>query len=261
MCSSCLWIINMIHPKSWCVKLISWTVLSLVLFAGVLYGQIGVHFAQVYVEPPLNTELVIAVVVPEVVHPKVIGITPETKAGQSGLGVMQHEGADVVIGSGFVQDYSPPVPVGLLIVDGNIVSPLNLRGGLKFILAVRNNNIQIVSRETFDYEGVTGAIQVGPCLVKDGRVSIHSDEPDKIKLATRSFVGILSDGNIIVGVTLSPVSLLHLAKHLVSEYQCIDAVNLAGGGSEVFAIRQDEEIKSFGNRYMRQASTIAFLPR
>ncbi len=251
----------MIHPKSRCVKLICWTVLSLAVFAGVLYGQIGAEFIQVYVEPPMNSELIIAVINPSVLYPKVIGITPEAKAGQSGLGVMQHEGADVVIGGGFAQNYSPPIPAGLLIVDGNIINPLNAEVDLKYILAVKDNNLQIVSRDTFDYEGVTGAMQVGPCFVKDGQVSIHSDEPDKTKPATRSFVGIQRDGNIIAGVTLSPVSLLHLAEHLVSEYQCIDAVNLAGGGSEVFAIRQDEEIKSFGNRYMRQASTIAFLPR
>ena len=222
----------------------------------------GVRLSHVRYPAPLDARIHLAELDPKLYEVRVEGISKKNPAGTSVLGALTRLGANVVLGSGFVSTLSPPTPVGLLIVDGSVVNPIN-RVGLSGIIAVSDRGLEITRREDFDRRGVSGALQVGPILVERNQNVVEPTEPTRRPAATRSFLGLRSDGTVLVGITTEGVHLYDLADLLMRRVEdgglgCEIAVNLAGGGSEGLATGPMGRAEDYGNERARQAAVLAF---
>lgn len=146
-------------------------------------------------------------------------------------------------------------PVGLLVLDGREVAPLNLAGGdgnffLKpngvFLLGPSGPKVV----DAVDYPtvsaGVRWATQSGPMLVKDGR--IHPQfRPDSASRYIRN--GVCAQGSVAVFVISErPVSLFDLAQFFRDDLQCRDALYLDGAVSTLYAPAQGRtgQVKDLG---------------
>ncbi len=199
-------------------------------------------------------------------QPKVVGVTPEESAGRSPLGGLLKTNADLLLGSGFVEQFFPLTPLGLLVVDGVEISQLS-PSGLSAILAIHEKRIALIRRDAYRPLGTLGAIQIGPWLIEDGVVRINPKEPERRPPFTRAFFALCEQGVWLAGVTLDPVHLLHLATFLASPeanggYACLQAANLSGGGAEALVVRarKTRDPYLYGNVNLRQASLVAFVP-
>lgn len=132
----------------------------------------------------------------------------------------------------FHSDFSP---VGLLVIDGRQVSPLNLGTGFgNFYL--RPNGVFLVSRagprivESSEYprlsQGVRLATQSGPLLVRRGIINPAFNPSSKSRLI-RNGVGVHGEQAIFV-ISEQPVSFYELAIFFRDELRCPDALYLDG---------------------------------
>jgi uncharacterized protein YigE (DUF2233 family) len=243
-------------------------------------GQ-GFVGSKTRVGAPLNADLVYLMIRGSRLTPKVIGVTPSAPAGPSAIDALTDQRVHVVVGSAYVETFYPPTPVGLLIVGGRTINPLN-KQGMSSVLAVRSGRLVLTSKEEYKASRIEGAFQVGPQLVKAGQVVTkvllqseprivdpkkqfaYSQKAEEEPRATRAFVGFRADGTIVLGVTLQPVRLSDLALFLAAKTEfgglgCSEAVNLCGGGSEVLTFRTGRETQSFGNKSLRQAALLTFV--
>lgn len=214
---------------------------------------------------PLNSRVIVVLIDPAHYRPRVVGVSPSMPSGQSIVGGIHRQGADIVVGSGYVEAYYPPTPTGLLITDGALINPLSTGSKvLTAVVGVVRGGLFIHRVDVSVPERTTGAFQVGPWLVEDSRNIIHPSEPDSIRPFTRAFVGVRNDGFVIAGVTQQPVHLYHLADYLSAGtgsrgLECVTAVNLAGGGSDGLAVKQGDSVITFRNTHQRQASILCFI--
>jgi uncharacterized protein YigE (DUF2233 family) len=243
-------------------------------------GQ-GFVGSKTRVGAPLNADIVYLTIRGSRLTPKVIGVTPAAPAGPSAIDALTDQRVHVVVGSAYVETFYPPTPVGLLIVAGRTINPLN-KQGMSSVLAVRSGRLALTSKEEYNASRVEGAFQVGPQLVKSAQVVskgllqveprivdpkkqfAYSQKVTEEPRATRAFVGFRADGTIVLGVALQPVRLSDLALFLAAKTEfgglgCSEAVNLCGGGSEVLTFRTGRETQSFGNKSLRQAALLTFL--
>lgn len=136
-------------------------------------------------------------------------------------------------------DYSP---VGLLVVDGKQLSPLNLREGegnfyLKpngvFLLSDAGAHVVESSRYPGLARGVRLATQSGPLLLRDGR--IHPDfDPASKSRHIRNGVAV-KDGQVLLVISDTKVNLYEFAAYFRDQLHCRDALYLDGSVSTLYA--------------------------
>jgi uncharacterized protein YigE (DUF2233 family) len=133
-------------------------------------------------------------------------------------------------------------PVGLLVQDGQEVSPLNLSDGTgNFFL--KPNGVFFVSKsgprivESSEYpalaQGVRLATQSGPLLVRNGALHPAIDAASTSRLL-RNGVGI-SGNTIMFVISEQPVNFYELAIYLRDELHCSDALYLDGVISSLYS--------------------------
>jgi uncharacterized protein YigE (DUF2233 family) len=126
-------------------------------------------------------------------------------------------------------------PVGLLVMDGRQVAPLNLGTGFgNFYL--RPNGVFLVSRagprivESSEYprlsQGVRLATQSGPLLVRRGIINPAFNPSSKSRLI-RNGVGVQGE-QAIFAISEQPVTFYELAIFFRDELRCPDALYLDG---------------------------------
>jgi uncharacterized protein YigE (DUF2233 family) len=133
-------------------------------------------------------------------------------------------------------------PVGLLVQDGQNVSPLNLSDGAgNFFL--KPNGVFFISAsgprivESTEYpalaRGVRLATQSGPLLVRNGLLhpAINAASTSRLR---RNGVGISGDTVIFV-ISEQPVSFYELATYFRDELHCPDALYLDGVVSSLYS--------------------------
>jgi uncharacterized protein YigE (DUF2233 family) len=123
--------------------------------------------------------------------------------------------------------------LGLVIHRGIQLEPIHKGGStLTAVLTVTRNNVDIVHRSSFNPKSSLEALQAGPRLVKDSRAVSGLNDNARSR---RSGVCIDKNKRIIVFITSSNfagLSFSELQQELLrSEIDCIDALNLDGGGS------------------------------
>jgi uncharacterized protein YigE (DUF2233 family) len=132
----------------------------------------------------------------------------------------------------FHSDFSP---VGLLVIEGRQVAPLNLATGSgNFFL--RPNGVFLVSGagprivESSEYpsfsQGVRLATQSGPLLVRRGAINPAFNPSSKSRLI-RNGVGVNGEQAVFV-ISEQPVTFYELAIYFRDELRCSDALYLDG---------------------------------
>jgi DNA-binding protein HU-beta len=207
----------------------------------------------------LDSTLIIAQFSQDQYIAEVVGIEPKYSSGISTLAAVEKLKAEFVIGSGYVVSFVPPVPAGLLVVNNATLSTVN-EEGFSTLVAVVKGKVNLLPKEQWADESISGAFQVGPRLVEDGAAVILDLKKGS---ATRAFVGLREDNSVVAGVTLGDVNLQLLADFLAAPADSgglatVDAVNLAGGGSEAFLYSNNNDQFAYGNVKSRQASMLAF---
>lgn len=161
------------------------------------------------------------------------------------------------INGGFF-DFTPPMPVGLVVHDGKILLP-NIksrapRGAIGFtpshrvvIDRVEVKNGKMIGLDGTDWSDVSEALGGGPVLVRDGKpIGSYADESMGLSFAIvahpRTAIGftknttvflVVVDGRqpkVSIGMPLKELA------HLMIQLGCTDAVNLDGGGSSTMVL-------------------------
>lgn len=169
-----------------------------------------------------------------------------------GLGV---QGRRLVFGMNAGMYHADLRPVGLLVLDGRELSPLNLGAGEgNFFL--KPNGVFLVSAagprvvDTADYpqvaEGVRWATQSGPMLVKDAAVNPQL-RPGSASRHLRN--GVRAQGAVALFVISErPVSLYEFATYFRDELHCRDALYLDGAVSSLYTAQpgRNTQVKDLG---------------
>lgn len=129
-------------------------------------------------------------------------------------------------------------PVGLLVRQGKVVSPLRKARLLSGILSVAGGKLRLQRLAGYSSKRVTEAVQCGPFLVEKGRVISGLNRDRK---ARRTFVALDRDKVAAIGFC-SSVSLADLAQILVAiapaqALHVESALNMDGGSSSAFWFR------------------------
>ena len=180
-----------------------------------------------------------------------------------GIAALTSEGASVVLGSPFVAEFSPLQPLGLLQLDGRMISELQPHGYTR-VLGLRSDSVGVVGRGEFHRGLFDAALQVGPGIIEDGRLDISTRE---LKLPAYYRTFLVSCGTqILVGASTRPLHLRTLGEALLAFAQsnaltCDEAVNLSGDREVLLAVRNSREAVIYGNPRVKKTALIGFLPR
>jgi uncharacterized protein YigE (DUF2233 family) len=148
-------------------------------------------------------------------------------------------------------------PIGLLIADGTVISPLTRARLLTGVLYSSSNGIEIVRlREFSQKRKLDAAVECGPFLIDLGK---RIGGLDDTRSARRTFAAQARGGNAALGVS-SNLSLAQLSDVLSSvalrdDFQIWRALNLDGGSSsafwfargegEAFSIPEEKTVRDF----------------
>ncbi|MGI9328298.1 MAG: hypothetical protein ACR2PZ_23985 [Pseudomonadales bacterium] len=180
-----------------------------------------------------------------------------------GIAALTTEGATVVLGSPFVAEFSPLQPLGLLQLDGRLVSELQPHGYTR-VLGLRSDSVGVVGRGEFHRGLFDAALQVGPGIIENGRLDISTREL-KLPAYYRTFL-VSCGSQILVGASTQPLHLRTLGEALLAFAQsqglsCDEAVNLSGDREVLLAVRNSREAVIYGNPRVKKTALIGFLPK
>lgn len=179
-----------------------------------------------------------------------IGVTPASDFGlsvSSAQTIAKLSRAQVAINANF---FDPEFKALGLVISRGISRGKLHQGGrvLTGIFQVTQSGLSIVSRDGYSIEGAFEALQAGPRLISSGKYIEGLAAKD---VATRrSGICIDSKKRVVLYTStsnLGGISLLDLQKILSSpDIDCVDALNLDGGGSAQLYVGQIDSKKPIG---------------
>ena len=206
-----------------------------------------------------SADIVLAQLAARSFDPRIMG------PGVAPVDALTGSGQTLVLGSGFVSVFDPVSPLGLLQVQGEVLSEITPHGYTR-VLGVRDGgerDVAIVGRNDYHQGMFESAIQVGPGIVEGGLLDISPRER-KLPTFVRAFVASCSD-RWIVGVTQIPMHLIDVGERLLAffaaeELACDEVVNLSGDREALLAVMSEDRrsIAYFGNPMLPRASLLAF---
>lgn len=192
-------------------------------------------------------------------EPVIAGVGNRSRGGVTARGQIS-SGMRVVLGSGFVSEFRPIAPLGLLQIDGTVVSELSGHGYTR-IIGLRDGVLDIIGRADYHRGLFTSAMQVGPGVVEFGRLDISERELN-LPAHFRAFVA-SCDASTLAGITLRPMHLYDLGGDLLSTFEaagldCMEVANISGDLEALLAVRSGERVLYIGDPDSPKASLIAF---
>lgn len=229
---------------------------------GQLSVQSGTGFEFFIIKPGrnLNSTIQVALIDQSILRANVFGLSSTRQSGTSPIEAVIDNKAVLALGSGFVTSFSPLVPNGFLKIQDREINPVNPSGYEVIIGVDSKGRLRLHSKYAkSEIAALSAGFQVGPMLLQDGK-----KQQIKHNKFTRSFLGLTGDNKVVVGISLEAVDLNDISLFLLdppNEYKrlkCINAVNLAGGGSEALVV---SKISKSGNFNLKGASLLAFTIR
>lgn len=134
-------------------------------------------------------------------------------------------------------------PVGLLVIDGEEISPLNLESAAgnfflkpNGVFALTAAGPRIVESSLYASLGdVKFATQSGPLLVLDGALHPAFRKESRSKYV-RNGVGILDERTVVLAISEQPVTFYDFATFFRDGLGCKDALYLDGGVSSLYSV-------------------------
>ena len=150
---------------------------------------------------------------------------------------LEAQGQDFLFATNGGIFHSDLSPVGLCVIDGKEVSPLNKEtgsgnfylkpNGVFFIL--EDGEVGVLETEAYRQAGLVPAFatQSGPMLLIDGAVhpAFNADSPN---LRIRSGVGLINDREVVFLISTEPVRFFDFAMVFRDRYKCQNALYLDG---------------------------------
>jgi Phosphodiester glycosidase len=158
--------------------------------------------------------------------------------------VMAQRGALAGVNGGYFDPED--APVGLLVSDGKILSPLRKAKLLTGVLFSTRNKVEITRANGFVVSrSIRSAVQCGPLLVERSAPIAGLDDA---RLARRTFAAVDGRGHGALGVC-SAVSLAQLGRilalpNVLGEGKPVRALNLDGGSSSGFWFAGEQRVIS-----------------
>ena len=192
-------------------------------------------------------------------EPAVVGVGNRSRGGITARGQIS-SGMSVVVGSGFVSELKPLAPLGLLQIDGTVVSDLSNHGYTR-IIGVRDGALDIIGRADYHRGLFTSAMQVGPGVIELGKLDIRERELN-LPAYFRAFVA-RCDVSTLVGITLKPMHLYRLGGDLLATFEaaeldCVEVANISGDLEALLAVRSGERVLYIGDHDSPKASLIGW---
>ena len=216
---------------------------------------VGVELLDQDGEPVLLVRLAI-----DAMEPVLIGGRP---GGVTAADALRE--AQVVVGSGFVSHVSSLSPVGLLQIDGEILSEMQPYGYTR-VLGLRSDSLGVLGHREFHRGMYPSAVQLGPGIVEQGLLDISERDLTRPRYL-RAFIATCGR-TALAGVTLQPAHLHTLGKRLIEYFDgaglvCDEVVNLAGDREAVLAMAAEdgERFAYFGHPHKAKATLIGFRRR
>ena len=144
----------------------------------------------------------------------------------------------ILVGSGFVSEVNALAPVGLLQIDGRVLSPIQPHGYTR-ILGVGPGRLGVVGHRDYHSGMYDSALQAGPGVVEKGLLDISERDLNRPRYL-RAFVATCGEV-AVVGASLGPIHLFTLGQRLLAWFgaqglDCDEVVNLAGDREAVLAL-------------------------
>ena len=192
-------------------------------------------------------------------EPVIAGVGNRSRGGVTARGQIS-SGMRVVLGSGFVSEFRPIAPLGLLQIEGAVVSELSNHGYTR-IIGLRDGVLDIIGRADYHRGLFTSAMQVGPGVVEHGKLDISERELN-LPEHFRAFVA-RCDASTLVGITLKPMHLYDLGGDLVATFEaagldCAEVANISGDLEALLAVGSGERVLYIGNPDSPKASLIGW---
>ena len=163
-------------------------------------------------------------------RPAVLMAGDQGKAASDVRNLCQKAGAALCINANFFDPQGNPLGV---IVSRGILRQKVHRGGntLSGIFQVGRSSVEILHRDNFKPELALEALQAGPRILATGqRIKVHDESVSK-----RAGLCLTRERKLIIYIVtavLGGVSIKDLQEELLKpEFNCLDALNLDGGGS------------------------------
>ena len=169
----------------------------------------------------------------DTLEPVLLGGRPGGVTAADALGEVQ-----VVVGSGFVSHVSSLSPVGLVQIDGEILSEMQPYGYTR-VLGLRPDSLGVLGHREFHRGMYPSAVQLGPGIVEQGLLDISERDLTRPRYL-RAFIATCGR-TAVAGVSLEPMHLHTLGKRLIDYFGqaglvCDEVVNLAGDREAVLAM-------------------------
>lgn len=175
-----------------------------------------------------------------------------------------HQDQVAVIGSSFLSLVRTLEPLGLLKVDGELISDLEIHGYTRVLGINDQQQLAVVHRSEYPAQQFSSALQAGPGIIEVGVLDISIRDLQRPRYF-RSFVATCTD-RVLIGVTLQPMNLRTVGEALLEaaykhHLSCAEVINLAGDREAVLALRSTENLVFHGNPAAKKAALIGFRRR
>lgn len=134
-------------------------------------------------------------------------------------------------------------PVGLLVVDGKTLSPLNTQEGTGNFFLKPNGVFYVTNSgkagiiQSEDYPRIASevayATQSGPLLVQYGSM-LNNFTPNSQTRFIRSGVGMINDNTLVFLISKTPVNFYQFAAAFAQHFSCFNALYLDGAISKMY---------------------------
>ncbi len=204
--------------------------------------------------------LVVVAATFDLLRPRLLGVTASEPQGVIPDDLVADDAIAALIGSGFVSELMALTPLGLLQIEGEVVSRIQ-RHGYTRILGVGENNLGVVDHLQYERGLFPSAMQVGPGVIEQGELDISERDLER-PAYFRALVATCGETTLLVA-SLTPMHLHGIGRSVLKfageqGFRCDELVNLAGDREALLAVRlADARMLFIGNPRTSRAALVA----
>jgi len=205
-------------------------------------------------------KLIVVAATFDLLRPRLLGVTANEPQGVIPDDLVSDDAIAVLIGSGFVSELMALTPLGLLQIEGEVVSRIQ-RHGYTRILGVGEQKLGVVDHLQYERGLFPSAIQAGPGVIEQGKLDISERDLER-PAYFRALVATCGETTLLVA-SLTPMHLHGIGRSVLKfageqGLMCDELVNLAGDREALLAVRlADARMLFIGNPRTSRAALVA----
>lgn len=205
-------------------------------------------------------QLVVVAAKFSLLRPKLLGVTATEPQGVIPDDLVDDDAIAVLVGSGFVSELMALTPLGLLQIEGEVISRIQ-RHGYTRILGVGEQKLGVVDHLQYERGLYPSALQVGPGVIEHGKLDISERDLER-PAYFRALVATCGETTLFVA-SLTPMHLHGIGRSVLkfareNGLTCDELVNLAGDREALLGVRlADARMLFIGNPRTSRAALVA----